>query len=178
MDDYQVARAYYDAACHLRFAAGDHEAMRKHAADLLAYREMYPYDALPAARASLWLRDPSGIREALGERDMSRARATDLRFAVIRAGQAALEGRPDVARAAYLAAEAGLRDLGIRFELGLALLEHAVFLAGDPSTGAAADEARAIFEDLGATTLLARLPVVATTAHATTAAASAPPAAG
>ncbi len=66
-----------------------------------------------------------------------RVRATDLRFAAIRAGLAALEGRPDDARAAYLAAESGLRELGIRFELGLALLEHAVFLAGDASARAA-----------------------------------------
>ena len=119
---------------------------------------MYASDAIPAARASLWLRDAAGIREALGERDVSRARATDLRFAVIWAGLAALEGRPDDARAAYLAAESGLRELGIRFELGLALLEHAVFLAGDASARAANEEARAIFEELGATTLLARLP--------------------
>ena len=112
MDDYQVARSFHDASCHLRFAAGDDEAMRRHAAELLGYREMYAYDAIPAARASLWLRDAAGIREALGERDVSRARATDLRFAVIRAGLAALDGRTDDARAAYLAAEAGLRDLG------------------------------------------------------------------
>ena len=105
---------------HLRFAAGDHEAMRRHAAELLGNREMYPYDVIPAARASLWLRDAAGMREALGERDVSVGRATDLRFAVIRAGLAALEGRTDDARAGYLAAEAGLRELGIRFELGLA----------------------------------------------------------
>ena len=77
---------------------------------------------------------------------------------MLRAGLAALEGRADEARTGYLAAEAGLRDLGLRFELGLALLEHAVFLAEDPSAAAAAEEARAIFTDLGATTLLGRLP--------------------
>ena len=47
---------------------------------------------------------------------------------------------------------------GVRFELGLACLEHAVFLPDDPTAAAAADEARAIFTDLGAVTLLARLP--------------------
>ena len=98
------------------------------------------------------------MREALGERGASVGRATNLRFAVVRAGLAALEGRTDDARAAYLAAESGLRELGIRFELGLALLEHAVFLDGDASVGPAAEEARAIFEGLGASTLLARLP--------------------
>ena len=166
MDDFQVARSYYDASCHLHFAAGDLDAMRRHGAELLGYREMYPFDAIPAARASLWLRDAAGIREALGERDVSRARATDFRFAAIRAGLAALEGRTDDARSAYLAAEAGLRELGIRFELGLALLEHAVFLAGDASASTAADEARAIFEELGATTLLPRLPSVITSTAA------------
>ena len=58
-------------SAHLRFAAGDDEAMRRHAAELLRYRAMYPYDAIPAARASLWLRDAAGMREALGERDVS-----------------------------------------------------------------------------------------------------------
>jgi len=167
MDDYQIARAYYDAFCHLRFAAGDHEAMRAHAVELLGYREMYPYDAVPAARASLWLRDVAGLREVLGERDVTVGRASDLRFAVVRAGLAVLEGRTDDARSAYLAAESGLRELGIRFELGLALLEHAVFLDGDASAGSASEEARAIFDELGATTLLARLPVVAGATPAT-----------
>jgi hypothetical protein len=158
MDDVQLARGYHDAFAHLRFAAGDHEGMRQHAAELLGGLAMFPYDTIPAARASLWLRDAAGMREALGEPGASVGRATDLRFDAIRAGLAALEGRSDDARPAYLAAESGLRELGIRFELGLALLEHAVFLVADPSAGPAAEEARTIFEELGATTLLARLP--------------------
>jgi class 3 adenylate cyclase len=158
MDDYQVSHSYYDASAQLRFAAGDHEGMRRNAAELLGDREMYPGDAIPAARASLWLRDAAGMREGLGQRDASAGRATDLRFAVLRAGLAALEGRTEDARAGYLAAEAGLRELGIRFELGLAALEHAVFLPDDPSAAAAADQARAIFAELGVTTLLGRLP--------------------
>jgi len=158
MDDVQLARGYHDAFAHLRFAAGDHEGMRQHAAELLGGLAMFPYDTIPAARASLWLRDAAGMRDALGEPGASVGRATDLRFDAIRAGLAALEGRSDDARTAYLAAESGLRELGIRFELGLALLEHAVFLAGDASAPAAAREARDIFEELGATTLLARLP--------------------
>jgi hypothetical protein len=163
MDDFQVAHSYHDASSHLCFADGDLEGMRRHAAELLGDSEMFPGDAIPAARASLWLRDTSGMREALGERDTSAGRATDLRFAVLRAGLAALEGRTDDARAGYLAAEAGLRELGIRFELGLALLEHATFLPDDPSTGGSSEEARAVFEELGASTLLARLPAGATT---------------
>jgi hypothetical protein len=119
---------------------------------------MYPYDAILGVRASLWLNDAAGAREALGERDVLAGRATDLRFRAVRAGLAAVEGRTDDARAGYLAAESGLRDLGIRFELGLATLEHAVFLAGDPSAAPAAEEARAVFTELGATTLLERLP--------------------
>jgi hypothetical protein len=164
--DVQIVRGYHDSFAHLRFAAGDHEGMRQHAAELLGGPAMFPFDAIPAARASLWLRDAAGMRDALGEPGASVGRATDLRFDVIRGGLAALDGRTDDARAAYLGAEAGLRDLGIRFELGLALLEHAVFLAGDASAGAAAEEARAIFEELGATTLLARLPVGANRAVA------------
>ena len=166
MDDVQVARGYHDAFAHLRFAAGDYDGMRQHATELAHDHAMFPFDKIPSARASLWLRDASGMREALGERGVSVGRATDLLFDVIWAGLAALEGRVEDARAAYLGAEAGLRDRGIRFELGLAMLEHAVFLAADASAGAAAEEARAIFEELGATTLLARLPAGATSAVA------------
>jgi hypothetical protein len=158
MDDMQVARGYHDAFAHLRFAAGDYDGMRQHATELAHGHAMFPFDKIPSARASLWLRDAAGMRAALGERGVSVGRATDLLFDVIWAGLAALEGRVEEARAAYLGAEAGLRDLRIRFELGLALLEHAIFLAGDASALAAAGEARAIFEDLGATTVLARLP--------------------
>jgi tetratricopeptide (TPR) repeat protein len=159
VDDFQVGRAYHDTLAHLRFIAGDHEGMRRHAAELLGSRAMYAYDAIPAARASLWLRDPIGLRDALGTATVSEGRATDMRLAVLRAGLAALEERTHEARDGFLAAEAGLRALGLRFELGLALLEHAVFLGQDPTAAAAATEARAIFTDLGAMTLLGRLPV-------------------
>jgi len=163
LDDFQVARGYHDTFAHLRFIAGDYESMRRHALEIVAGGAMYAYDALPGARASLWLRDPAGLRDALGDRVLGRAtasegRATDHRLATLRAGLAALEGRVDEARAGYLGAEAGLRDLGVRFELGLACLEHATFLPDDPTAAAAAEEARAIFTDLGAVTLLARLP--------------------
>ncbi|HSW42293.1 MAG TPA: AAA family ATPase [Patescibacteria group bacterium] len=161
IDDFQIRRTYHDLFAHLRFLSGDLDGMRRHAVELLSTREMNPYDVIPAARAALWLRDSAGMREVLGERIVSLGRATDLRFAAIRAGLAALEGRSEDARAAYMAAEAGLRELGIRFELGRALLEHAVFLAGDESAAEAAEEARAIFAELGATTLLARLPAQA-----------------
>jgi hypothetical protein len=88
---------------------------------------------------------------------ISEGRSTDHRLAVLRAGLAALDGRSDEARAGYLAAEAGLRELGVRFELALACLEHATFLAEEATARAAADEAREILAGLGATTLLARL---------------------
>ncbi len=158
LDDFQMGRSYHEIQAHLRFVAGDDVGMRRHAAELAANREMYAYDVIPGARASLWLRDAAGLRDLVGQLDVSVGRTTDLRSEALRAGLAALEGRTDEARSAYLSAQAGLRELGIRFELGLALLEHAVFLAGDPSALAAAEEARAIFEELGATTLLARLP--------------------
>jgi hypothetical protein len=124
--------------------------MKRHAAELAARYAMFPGDGLPVARASLWLRDAAGLRETLGEPRASIGRSTDLRILTLRAGLAALEGRLDEARDGYLAAQAGFRDLGLRFEVGLAALEHAVFLPDDPSAAAAADEARAIF-DLGAT---------------------------
>ena len=162
--DFQVARAFHDTLAHLRFAAGDYRDMQRHAAELAARYGMFRGDTLPAARASLWLRDAAGMRDALGEPGARIGRSMDLRALSLRAGLAALEGRTDEAGDAYAAAEAGLRDLGLRFELGLVALERAVFLPDDPSAGAAADEARAIFGDLGATVLLARLPAAASVA--------------
>ncbi len=157
IDDYQVGRSYHEMHAHVAFAAGDHAAMRQHARGVLD-REMYPADVIPMARASLWLRDGPGMAAALGEPGPRHRGVTDLRLDVLRAGLAALEGRTDEARAGYLAAEAGLRDLGIRFELGLATLEHASFLPDDPSAAAAAEEARAILAELGAATLQAKVP--------------------
>ena len=158
MDDFQVARGYHDTHAHLRFMAGDYQGMRQHAAELASRYAMFPGDNVPAARASLWLRDAAGLREMLGMPGGREGRAAGLRRLVPHAGLAALEGREDEAREGYLAAEAGLRDLGLRFELGLAVLEHATFLAHDPSAAAAAEEARAIFLDLGATSLAERVP--------------------
>jgi hypothetical protein len=157
-DDFQAGRSYDEMRAYLAFVGGDLPAMRDHATRLIGPSMMYEHDAIPAARASLWLHDPVGVREAIAGRGASAGRASNLRFAALRAGLAALEGRIDEARAGYRAAEAGLRELDIRFELGVATLEHAVFLAGDESADDAAAEARAIFEALGATALLALVP--------------------
>ena len=133
--------------------------MRREGVELIASGARFPFDVLPAARASLWLRDAAGMRRGAGRARrlaMAARRICGLRCS----GPAWPRWRGGRTRPGpgYLVAEAGLRDLGIRFELGLAALEHAVFLPDDPSAAAAADEARAIFAELGATTLLARLP--------------------
>ena len=167
MDDFQAARGYHDAFAHLRFAAGDYEGdargtrrscsrprdvrVRRHPGGagvaLAARRRRHPRRLLGAAATSPW-----GARPTSGSPR-------------IRAGLAALEGRPTTRGPAYLAAEAGLRDLGIRFELGLALPRARGLPAGRPVGRARRpEEARAIFADLGATTLLARLPAAVSSA--------------
>ena len=126
---------YHDAFAHLRFAAGDYEgdAAAGHRAVRRRARGSPTTSSRRPARRSGCATPPACV-EALGERDVSdgpRDRPA-VRGAPGRPGRARGRGRTRPGPG-YLAAEAGLRDLGIRFELGLAALEHAVFLPDEPS---------------------------------------------
>ena len=79
-------------------------------------------------------------------------------LATLQAGITALEGRTTEAIAAYGEAARAWRALELPFELGLCLLEFATFVGvARREARAAADEARTIFETLGATPLTARV---------------------
>jgi hypothetical protein len=76
----------------------------------------------------------------------------------LRAGIAARQGRIDEAVAGYRAALTIYREMGLRFDLAMAGLDMAALLGPDvPAVRAAAVEARAIFVDLGARPVIARL---------------------
>ena len=79
-------------------------------------------------------------------------------LATLQAGIHALEGRATEAIAAYGEAARAWRALELPFELGLCLLEFATFVGvARREARVAAEEARTIFEELGAMPLLARV---------------------
>jgi hypothetical protein len=140
--------------------AGDHE---------LAWREMLLASDEPnighiflasAARAALWGDDVATAREIAARLDthpISQASFTASRIAAW-AGIAALEGRRDDAISGFRDALARCRSIGEDFELARTGLDF-VLLVGpaEPSARAAADEARLIFERVGARPYLERL---------------------
>jgi class 3 adenylate cyclase/tetratricopeptide (TPR) repeat protein len=121
------------------------------------------YGLLAAAlawRAAVWLRDGARARAALEHLRSSTVRGawrdTMLRSAC--AGMAALEDRRAEAIAGYLDAARAWRELELRWDLALSQLEFVTLVgAHDPDARAAADEARSIFEELGAKPFLERL---------------------
>jgi hypothetical protein len=84
--------------------------------------------------------------------------ARDAERASIEAGVVALEGRRDEAVARYQEAARSLRALDLPQDLAAMLLDAACVLGpDDPAVPAMAEEARAIYERIGARVLLDRL---------------------
>ena len=113
-----------------------------------------------AAHAALWGGDIAAAREALAILDASPA--TDAIAASSRLGVrgviATLEGRPDEAMADYRASLALMRAGGLNWHLARRLLDVVVALGpDDPRSREGADEARMIFERVGARPYLAKL---------------------
>jgi len=106
-----------------------------------------------AARAAIWSRNASGLRE-----DLAAIAAVDpwgaqmrLRRTGHEAALAALEGRRDEAHRMFAEAQRGLVERGVDFEAALIAIDAAVVLgADDPAAVAAAETARPILERLRA----------------------------
>jgi class 3 adenylate cyclase/tetratricopeptide (TPR) repeat protein len=113
-----------------------------------------------AVRAALWGRDIERAREVADLLDADPASGQGIAAVRIaaRAGIAALEGHRDEAVAGYRHALARLRDLGDAFEFARTGLDF-VLLVGpeEPAARAAGEEARVIFERVGARPYLDRL---------------------
>jgi class 3 adenylate cyclase/tetratricopeptide (TPR) repeat protein len=116
-----------------------------------------------AAQPAMWLRDAARLRhvaerlEALPDAAAAGHRA---RLASIWAGVAGLEGRRPEAATGFREAIARYREFGQLFEVARRQLEWIVVVGADaPETRAAADEARATFERLGAKLYLDRLDI-------------------
>ena len=113
-----------------------------------------------AARASLLARDPASAAVDLAGLDATglHGPAIEARRASIRAGLAALDGRPSDALALYRDALRRFRDSGLPLDEAFTAIEMATLL--DPAereVRGAADAAREILIRLGATPFMARL---------------------
>jgi class 3 adenylate cyclase/tetratricopeptide (TPR) repeat protein len=129
-----------------------------HASDVTLF--FHPLTTPIAARALLWAGDVAGARAALDTltKAMHRGQAVSLDKATIRAGIAALEGRPVDALAGYRDALRGWRALGLAWDEALAVIDMVTLLGPtDSDSRAAIDWARETLTRLGAKPYLDRL---------------------
>jgi hypothetical protein len=113
-----------------------------------------------AAICALWERDGERAAAALAALDSTgvHGRVVDMDRRTIRAGLAALEGRPGDALSAFREALAGWRDLGSPWREALTATTMATLLEpADPEVRAAAEAAREILVRLRAAPFIARL---------------------
>ena len=124
------------------------------------FRTALLWGLVPAARAALWAGDDARVGEAIAEVERSGlgGRYITAILATLRAGLDARRGAVDAAIERYAAAAGLWRGLDVPLQLALCDLEAARYLPpGSPEAAAARDEARAILERLGASSLIERL---------------------
>ncbi len=113
-----------------------------------------------AGRAAIWARDADRlapiIEQLAADADRSTMRRDDL--AEFRAAQAGFDGRVDEALAGYRAAISARRELGVDFAAARMALDLLIVVGpGNDEARAGAEEARALFERLGASAYIDRL---------------------
>jgi len=163
-DPQQLSFAPDLAAC-VAFAAGRLDDARTawlRAAELWAgsWAGGLATSLLQATRAALWAGDGAGARDDLAGLDASAVHgpAIEADRRTVRAGIAALEGRPADALAFYREALLAWRDLGLAWDEALCGLDMATLLdPADPEVRAAAESTREILTRLGARPFLSRL---------------------
>jgi tetratricopeptide (TPR) repeat protein len=141
-------------------AAGRLQEAYEHAMDLPASAMTAPRNISFAARPALWARDADRARAALEALDATgvHGRGLEVSRTTIRAGIAAIEGRPGEALAGYREALRGWQDLGLPWFQALTVIDALTLLGpGEPELHAAGEEARAILTRLGAKPILTRL---------------------
>ncbi len=151
------------AMANAAYAFGDgrltdaREAWQRTAELLTEYR---PVSLTRSARAALWLGDATAARTDLAGVDASglHGPAIEADRVTLRAGIAALEGRPAEALPLYREALRAWRDLGLAWDEALCGVDMATLLdPADPDVRAAADAAREILVRLEAAPFVARL---------------------
>lgn len=115
---------------------------------------------LTAGRSALWLGDPPCVAATLEKLTGAHVHGAwlDAVRLGLEAGLAVLEGRAEEGATLFAEATQALRDLDVPFDLALTQLDRITVLGADhPDSPAAAEEAHAIFERLGAKPFLERL---------------------
>jgi len=156
------------AAAQLHFLKGDRALLQGdyaeaceemlRAADFKAQAGTYLAEAV---RPALWQRDAiraRAVAERLDADPDAHSTVSRVNRAAAWAGIAALEGRRDEAIAGYRDALKRYREIGYDFQVARVALDMLILLGPDlPEAGAIADEARAVFERVGARAYLERL---------------------
>jgi hypothetical protein len=160
-DDPQTVADYLDVRAVRALAEGRLADARRLAIDAsLTTGGRIPSRRAVAARAALWSRDRKGAADDLAAIDESgfRGPAIELRRATIRAGVAALDGRPTEAIALYRSARDGWRGLDLPWEEALLGIDMVTLLdAREPDVAAAAARSREILVGLRAQPFIERL---------------------
>jgi hypothetical protein len=110
-----------------------------------------------AARAALWLGHTDDLRQLLGAMSRLRGRASAAQRRTTEAGLAALEGRLDEAAEIYVDALEQWRNVDSVLDLALSELDLVLVLGADHPSATVAKEARDIFVQIGAATMLHQL---------------------
>jgi hypothetical protein len=106
----------------------------------------------------VWLGDAERVRHALADMEVFRGRRLDMARLTASAGLAAMEGRTEEAADGYARAAEAVREMESPLDLALSQLDRVITLGTNDVDGkAAAEEARSVFERLGATPFLQRL---------------------
>jgi tetratricopeptide (TPR) repeat protein len=151
---------YLRARSLVSLAAGNLDTARREAAEAVSADPLginSPHALAIQARASLWLHNAEGAREALSAMAGFRGRWMAAARLTAEAGLATLEGRTEAAASSYREAIEDWRALDCTLDLALCELDLVLLLGPDHPDATAAKEARDIFTQLGATPLLERL---------------------
>jgi class 3 adenylate cyclase/tetratricopeptide (TPR) repeat protein len=158
-DDVQYRGAAMDA--HYALAI-----VRDRPGEAHARAKQFPREAIGWAdsapetgRLAIWMGDVEEARRSVETHEQARkGRKWEAHHATLLGGVAQLEGRRDEARAHYIQAMRGYRELGLQQPLALCQLDIIRLGAMEPEERlAAADEARTFFQRVGANGLLERL---------------------
>jgi class 3 adenylate cyclase/tetratricopeptide (TPR) repeat protein len=161
-----TTRLHSSAMVH--YASGDFEKAHDLAARAVAMDPMginSPVALALQARASIWLRDLDGLRQALESSRLIRGRWMASARAEMEAALAALEGRIDEAGDLYAVSIDTWRTLNCNLDVALTELELVHLLGSDHPAAVSAKEARDIFTQLDAEPFLARLDADAPEEH-------------